>query len=69
MIYNLKNINNITTNMHYLEVIDWIKDNSKDWSDQLTYTSQFFDTKSEEDDELNEIVKQKVKKFIEFNEK
>ena len=69
MNYNLKNIINKTTNMHYLEVIDWIKDNSKDLSDQATFTVHFFESNFSEDEDLNEAVKQKVKEIIKYGKK
>ena len=65
----LKNITSQITNMHYLEVIDWLKDKSEDCEHEVLCSIQFFEDLGEDNDELRSKVSEKVKEIIEYNEK
>ena len=63
----IKNITSNLTNMHYLEVIDWLKDKSNDFEREVVCSINYFE--SSENNDLRAKVSKRVKEIIERNEK
>mgnify|MGYP004443548559 CR=1 FL=1 len=69
MNYKLKNISNLITNMHYLEVIDWLKDKSEDYEYEISCSIDFFENECEDNEDLQAKVKKKIEGVIKYNKK
>ena len=64
----LKAINSQITSMHYLEVIDWIKDKSEDFEEEITNSLNYFESDSDAND-LKAKVDKRVKEIVKYNKK
>ena len=65
----LKNLSSSLTNMHYLEVIDWLKDKSEDFEKEVVASTEYFEHWCEDSEDLRSKVSKKIKAVLEGSEK